>query len=228
MLIVDRSTPLTGDLTGLPRFRHGAGVAGYAHRYMPDDVTTAVGAVTTSWTDYVGGKTLTGTNGPTVRAIGDGRKYLEFDGTNDTIKNESFTVGNLQTVVMVAKGRAADSGTTIYVSGSAISVNRNGTAGTTINPGSPTNNATKLDNTWRCVAVVATASDARLIIDGVKATATPNGTFANILRLAANGTPAFFSQLDVIELIAYPSALTDGQVATVRTAMLAAYPTLLT
>ncbi|MFF2485263.1 hypothetical protein ACFVSU_02620 [Microbacterium sp. NPDC058062] len=222
------TSPFTLNNAALPIVHHSAGVVGYTHRWTPYEILPAVDAACLSWTDYVGGLALSATNGPTVKALADGRKYLQHDGGNDTIRSTSVPSGDVATVIMVARGRATDTGTTIYASGTGVSINRNGTTGTVINPGAAVNNPTKLDNTWRLVAAVATASDARLIIDGVKATATAAGIWGTALRLGANGTPANFSMLDVAEVITYPTALSDADIALVRTAMIAAYPALLT
>lgn len=211
---------------GGTRLRHGAGVAGYTHRYIAAEVAAAVDTTCLALPDYVGAKALTvAVNGPTVKALTDGRKYLQFDGTNDTLKSDSITGGDVATVILIARARTTDSATTIVASGSGVSINRNGASGTVINPSTPANNPEKLDNQWRFLAAVATASAASLTVDGTKITATPDpaGVWGTSLRLGANGAPNFFSPIDVLELITYPTALSDADIALVRTAMKAYY-----
>jgi hypothetical protein len=205
---------------------HAPGVTGFTHRYVGLATTVDVGRELTVWQDLVGtahlqpaGTSPVGTS-PKVRQST--TRYLEFDGINDTLKSDSMST-SVQTVIMVARARSTDSATTILASGTGVSINRNGASGTVLNPGVATNNTVKLDNQWRFVAAVATASVATLSIDGTKITATASGTWGTSLRLGANGTPGYWSPLDVAEVITYPTALSDGDVATIRTALQAVY-----
>ncbi|MDV8076524.1 hypothetical protein R4P47_08140 [Rhodococcus sp. IEGM 1370] len=225
-MIIDR-LPVTFTTPSPQKIQTGLGVAGFTHRYTPNGIAGAVGAVVTSWADDIGTKPLAGTNGPTVRALADARKYLEFDGVNDVIKNDAMPAGEVGTVIMIARNRATDSATTIMASGTGVSINRAGTSGTMLNPGTGVVNATKLDNQWRFVAAVATAAAASLTIDAVKATATAGGTWGTNLRIGANGSPNFWSQLDIVDMVTYATALSDADIATIRTAMKSSYPTLL-
>ncbi|MGB7239930.1 MAG: hypothetical protein WBD41_28590 [Rhodococcus sp. (in: high G+C Gram-positive bacteria)] len=225
-MIIDR-LPVTFTTPSPQKIQAGLGVAGFTHRYTPNGILGAVGAIVTSWADDIGSRALAGANGPIVRALADGRKYLEFDGVNDTIKNDTMPAGDVGTVIMIARNRATDTGTTIMASGTGVSINRAGTSGTMLNPGTGVVNATKLDNQWRFVAAPATAAAASLTIDGVKATATPSGIWGTNLRIGANGSPNFWSQLDIVEMVTYPTALSDADLATIRTAMKSSYPAIL-
>jgi hypothetical protein len=220
--------PVTFTTTSPQKLRAGVGVTGYTHRYMGQDITAAAGVVVTGWDDSVGTKPLTGTNGPTVRAIADGRKYLEFDGVNDHIKNDTLTAGDFSTLVLVARTRSTDGAYTVLAAGAQTTIIRAGTSGTAMNPGTLMTNSTKTDNTWRVIIATSTASEANITVDGVKTTGVAGNAFGNMLRLGADGTPNLFSTLDVIEVLTYPTALSDGDKATIRTSLKAAYPTLLT
>lgn len=220
MLITDRSTALTGDTSTLPRAIHGAGVSGYTHRYIPDDIAEAAAAVLGSdgWVDYVAGKNLAGTNRPTVRTDADG-KYLEFDGTNDTILNNTLTVGDAITVAFVARARSIAGSA---ITGSSALANPQ-TTYTQMNAAIV--NTTML-STWRCVIVSGDGTNVTCTVDGATTSAAGTSVFGANLRVAANGTPANFCPLDIREIVTYNRLLTTDEKAAVRASMKAAFSVL--
>lgn len=207
--------------------RHSAGVTGFKHRYMSEDIGTAVGSVAGAWEDYVGAKALAAApNGPTVRALPDGRKYLEFDGVNDFMANNTIPDGDSLTVVMVARSRDTAVTYNAYMAGLNCSIARSGNTATALNPGTAKTVPVPLDNQWRVVVAVATPTVATLTVDGTTGVATAAGTFGTALRLGGANNSSF-SMLDIVEFIAFPTALSDPEKVSVRAAMKAAYPTLL-
>jgi hypothetical protein len=134
----------------------------------------------------------------------------------------------MSTLVLVARTRSTDGAFTVLAAGATTTIVRAGTSGTALNPGTQSINPTKTDNTWRVIIATATATEANITIDGVKTNATANNAFGNMLRLGADGTPSLFSKLDIIEAVTYPTALSDADKASIRTAMKNSYPTLLT
>lgn len=205
--------------------RHSAGVTGFTHRYMYQDIAAAVGATATLWSDYAGALDVSGTNGPTVRALADGRKYLEFDGVNDTLG--AIGGGTNQTVVMVAKTRATATASTLLFSGSTATIARYMATNTILGGGGDIATAISLDNQWRVVIASVDGTTGTITVDGVTATAAKTATFGNVIRFGANSTPANFAPLDIVESITYAGVLDATQKTAVRNAMKAAYPTLL-
>jgi hypothetical protein len=220
MLISD--TPITLSDPNLPILRHGAGIGGYKHRWIMNEVPAAVDTVATAAPDYVGGVPLTGTSGPIVKALPSGLKYLQFDGTANTL-TAALATGDALTVVMVARSRGT-SGLLASGTGAAIGVGASYvqfSGGTTV----PVN--VSAVNQWRVIVVTADGVNATMTVDGVSATGAAAAVFGNVLRLAANGTPANFSQLDVAEVITYPTVLNTASIATVRAALKVRYGSVL-
>jgi hypothetical protein len=220
MLISD--TPIVLTDPTLPILRHSTGVSGYKHRWIMNEVTAAVDATALSVPDCVGGATSTGTSGPTVKALPSGRKYLQFDGTANTL-SAAVPAGDAVTVVLVARSRNTSG---ILASGAGVSINST-TTGVLFTGGGSTTVAKPPLNQWRFIAVTSDGTTGTVTVDEATASASMTGTFGNVLRLAANGTPANFSQLDVLEVIPYPTVLTAAALASVRAAMKARYGTIL-
>ncbi|NII42097.1 hypothetical protein E9228_002755 [Curtobacterium flaccumfaciens] len=215
-------TPIVLTDTTLPILRHGAGVSGYKHRWIMNEVTAAVDTVALTVPDYVGGVPFTGTSGPTVKALPSGIKYLQFDGSANTL-TAAIPAGDALTVVMIARSRgtagllASGTGAAVGVGSSYVQF----TGGTTV----PVNLSAV--NQWRFIAITADGTNATMTVDGTTATGAATAVFGNVLRLAANGTPANFSQLDVLEVDAYPTALNVSALASVRAAMKVRYGSIL-
>lgn len=220
MLISETPVVLT-DPT-LPILRHGAGVSGYRHRWIMNEVPAAVDTVVTSIPDYVGGVPFTGTSGPILKALPSGLKYLQFDGTANTL-SAAIAAGDALTVVLVARARAISG---IFASGTGVSINPTTTGVLFTGGGSTTATNTTL-NQWRVIAVTADGTTGTVTVDGAAASAAMTGVFGNVLRLGANGTPANFSQLDVLEVIPYPTALNAAALASVRAALKVRYGSIL-
>lgn len=203
--------------------------AGLTHRWVALAAgQTRAGRQVTKWRDLIGGLTLDSLStsepsrrAPVLRRDGAGHAWLEFNGTTDVLANGA--AGTIGTVVMVARYRGTDTTATILASGSGVSINRISTTGTLLNGTSSATNAVKMDNAWRYIAATASATAAQMTIDATKTTGTASGIWGTTLRLGANGTPAAFSNLDVAEVLTYSSDLTDPDIASIRTALQAAY-----
>lgn len=220
MLISD--TPITLTDPNLPILRHGAGVGGYKHRWIMNEVPAAIDTVATSVPDYVGGASFAGTSGPTVKALPSGLKYLQFDGTANTL-TAAIPAGDAVTVIMVARSRNTSG---ILASGAGVSINPTSTGVLFTGGGSVTVAKPPL-NQWRVIAASSDGTNATVTVDESSASAAMTGTFGNVLRLAANGTPANFSQLDVAEVITYPTVLNAASIAAIRAALKVRYGSVL-
>lgn len=150
------------------------------------------------------------------------RNEQRVDGTANTL-SAVIAAGDALTVVLVARARAISG---IFASGTGVSINPTTTGVLFTGGGSTTATNTTLKQ-WRVIAATADGTTDTVTVDGATASASMTGVFGNVLRLAANGTPANFSQLDVLEVISYPTALNAAALASVRAALKIRYGSIL-
>jgi hypothetical protein len=228
------TVPTTFTDEDLPILLPSAGIAGYNYRFAAPSLIPKLGLANddpvTTWPSYGSvDYPLTvpsGAASPTFKT-NSGNPYVEFDGTDDGMAVAAYGSGTVNTVVMVMR-KAGTGGTVPVFSGGGwnTSVSSNfgmNLAGNT--GGIPV--VAMTNDTWHVAAAVFNNNSSFLVVDGTKSVQTPASVSqtTTIFRVGRDG--AFFAHFDLVELIAYPTALSEGNIATIRAALQDAYPDLL-
>jgi hypothetical protein len=226
--------PTTFTDTTLPVAVHSVGIDGYSHRYVAkalpgmegltegNDVATwpSLGTITSPLTPS--GNT-SGTDAPLFRA-NSGNPYVEFDGVDDGLGIAGYASDSAKTVVMVMR-RTGGSGTPVVLSGSTLILSRGGSLTLSGNTGGiPSVSITSA--AWHVVTVVSNGNGSFTVVDGVKSSQTPANVTGKMSVFRLGREASSYGAFDLAEVIAYSDAKSEADIATIRAALQAGYPTL--
>lgn len=226
-------TTITEEPTGplavdLPVLLHPTGVTGYDYRWVAKQVKTALGAPIPAWTSTAG-TTLTAAAGKApVLADSSGIRTTVFDGTDDVATVTGLATQ--RTAVVVVRIKAANGVNAPFLSDAANNFQLVRTAANQLGvfaPGSGKTLAVDM-SVWSFVAFTMGATTAQASINGtyLAAGTSTGGLGLTDLRIGAGSSPIAYGNVEVAEIITYPTELNAGDLATVRGAMKTAYPAL--
>lgn len=237
-------TTLPGAFSGptvssLPLFLHGIPVSGFGRRFVAASrLDVAAGSPVPSVPDIsVPGSAnaalaqATTAAQPTMRLHANGFRYLEFDGTDDTMDAGSLGASNAQpcSIAIVGRWRGAPAsgswpifatstggtGATSRVSSGAIALY----AGSTFSPGhAPGTN-------WHVLISVFNGASSVSRMDSAEASGNVgSGSMGTLMRVGPGASAGAYVPLDVAEVVVWPGkALDPTERAAVHTALKGAY-----
>lgn len=239
MTVIRRLAAALTDAADLPLAVPSAGVSGSAYRWRAADLSGSDGDAIAAWSPAVGEIDLvqaTAANKPLLK-IENGVRMLRFDGTNDELTPASTLVaGNLHTITLLTRVRAAQGSQHGILNTSTGAIQRGGgspTATTNVNGGGTgaTNTAVAVDPTsttiFHCMSFALGLDQSSVAVRSVTigaTTAAVNGDAEPTTIRIGQGFLGTFGNIDVLEVITWPFALTTTQRAAVRTQMQAVYP----
>lgn len=224
---------LTGpNVSGLPFYSDAPalGVPGYGYRYRAESITAAAETTVTSWPTIAGANALTvpsGRTAPTLKASGS-RRFVKFDGVNNVLQNAALSMTGQRTIVAVARvadttlatghdilsiASSTDIGLQKIAANNTYSAFLPGTASRSFSDGAGG------IGIWRFFAITFTATEGILYVDGNASAAVTTGLTSDMLtslRLAYLNQPAP-GNVEIAEVVTWPTALTSTEIATVRT-----------
>jgi hypothetical protein len=161
-----------------------------------------------------------GTVAPTYRA-NSGNPYVDFDGTTNGLGVAGYLSGAVKTFVMVYR-HPGTGGSIPSVSGSAVVMNQAGTLVLTGNTGGAPA-VTITANVWHVVAGVVNGNSSFTVVDGVKSSQTPANVTGTMTKLRLGRDASSYCKFNIAEFITYSDAKSEANIATIRTALQAAY-----
>jgi len=216
-----------GNSATLPYLNHSTGVAGVNHRWMASRQAGADGATITALTPVTGALALS-SNGtaPTLQTDEYGNRCIRFDGVDDILSASGL--GDVQTVTVVARVKAASGTDQGIVHTGGAYANRTGTTTKVFVAGS-TSKFPAVDTSgpkYHVISIAANGSTSRYAVDGLSAEiGASTGVLSEVTLGRASTT--IFGNLDIVEAFTYPTALTLADLANIRTAMSSKYGTAL-
>jgi hypothetical protein len=208
---------------------HSVGVSTYDNRWVARDLT---GATLHEWTATSGVKLTANAsaNDPAIVTSSVGAiKALSFDGVDDALRNTALPATQ-KTMILVARITAADGAGVSMLSGNDddIQMVRNSSNQMGVfAPGSgvSVSTATETGGLWHVFGLRLDATEATVWRDGTKlATAASSGLGLGGIRLPVGG--GAFGKMEIAEFITYPTALTDADMMTIKTALKQTYTVL--
>ncbi|MGO4143811.1 hypothetical protein AB4Y77_01890 [Paenarthrobacter sp. YAF11_1] len=213
-----------GDSASLDYLSHSTGVAGYTHRWLAARQSPADGAALSAFTPTTGTLALS-SNGtaPTMQTDEYGNRCVRFDGVDDILSASGLS--DVQTLVVVARVKAATGvehgvfhtgGTYLKrttADTSAITISGTTSKFVSVNPNGPL---------YHVFSLAATSTTSRYAIDGTAAEVGASTGVHSQVTIGRAST-AIFGNLDVYEVITYPTALSLGNLTSIRAAMAARY-----
>ncbi|MEV7606127.1 hypothetical protein AB0N65_11870 [Paenarthrobacter sp. NPDC089322] len=213
-----------GDSASLKFLDHSTGVAGYTHRWLAQRQTPADAAVLSAFTPTTGTLALSANGtGPTMQTDEYANRCVRFDGVDDILTASGLS--DVQTLVVVARVKAA-SGTEqgIFHTGgtyakrttadtTALTISGTSSKFVSVNPNQPK---------YHVFSLAATSTTSRYAIDGTAAEVGASTGVHSQVTIGRAST-AIFGNLDVYEVITYPTALSLTDLTSIRTAMGARY-----
>lgn len=234
MTIVKRiPTAFTGDVSGLPLLLPAAGAVGYSNRWLGSDQAGAEGASLSTLAPAAGAtpsvtfSQLTASKQPTVH-IESSQKMIRFDGVDDDIETPVSTA-TLKTVTVIARmNNAVGAYKGLFSTGQAT-VFRNAatpggveltfTGGTAVTLAQPLN-----DSKFHVITAVGDNAGAIRAVAADALYGAATGTSGNeLIRLGRSGGTGY-GQIDYLEIIAWPYALTQAQCLAVYQSAKKNYP----
>lgn len=232
MTIIKRlSTAFTGDQSNVPLLLPAAGAVGYANRWFASDQAGAEGAALATLTGSPGTTAVmaqpTGTKQPTMH-IESSQKMIRFDGTDDDMETGQSiaTVKTVTAIVRINNPVGAYKGLMNTGQGALFrnsstpgGVELTYSGGTAVTLAQPMN-----DSKFHVITAVGDNANSirALAADSLYAAAT--GTTGNeLVRLGRTGGSGY-GQVDYLEVITWPYALTQAQCLAVYQAAKRNYP----
>lgn len=217
-----------GNSASLKYLDHSTGAPGCNHRWLATRQSPADGATLTSFAPSVGTLPLTadGTS-PIMQTDEYGNRCIRFDGVDDILSASGLA--DVQTIVVVARVKAATGTDQGVVHAGGAYINRTTTDGTrvlvtgqsakfpAVNPNQPK---------YHVFSLAANGSTSRYAIDGTSAEVGATTGVLSQITLGRAST-SIFGNLDVYEVFTYPTGLTLGDMTSIRAAMSARYGTAL-
>ena len=204
---------------------YSLGVTGENHRYVADQFTNPDGSIISSWPDLVasGGSAIGATNVPLGTQAG--HRFVSAGAGTPALTGSVAMAGPL-TVAMVVRRKGTGlialelANYRIRAAASALTWQASGTGSTTLT-GSDT-------TVWAVVIARLDGANSKLFVNGTSpATMGITGPAASgvsdVIRSAFGTTDA----ASFAELVTFPTALTDGQIATLQASMSAQYGALI-
>lgn len=208
-----------GKSASLPLLLHGAGVPGVNHRWVAK--VHEVGALTTA-TDQVGSLPLAG-SATVVDAAG--QRFFRFDGISQVLS--AAGVSDVGTVTVVARVQAANGTSQGILNGAAVKISR--TVGSTdaspvvmatIGGGTNLYHAVQTNGpSFHVLTIARGASTTAFAADTVTGSQSSGAAPITRLDIGAMNVGADYGQIDVLEVITWPTALTIPQTQQVYAAL---------
>lgn len=225
---VEYVTGVTPDAS-LPVLAPSAGITGYSQRWIAQGLDGADGAAVTSWSDIVAGRTLVtnqGAGAGVTKKISGPDAYVHFDGTSGSLlESDTLTTSPLSVMALVrvptGGGLGLYAASNVFSSrGSSGQFNVNcGTGGGGVQVS--LTNGVPLD-TWLVLGWSQAGAASFVYSNGTKLVGTLGTGAATKFGLGQLQAGAL-TQMDCAELIAWPTALTQAQMDTVRASLQANY-----
>ncbi|AUM16455.1 MULTISPECIES: GDSL-type esterase/lipase family protein [Rhodococcus] len=220
-----------------PYVRQDPGVTGYSSRWVAAELTGADGTAVASWTDtdtQIALTQPTGTKQPTLQTVG-GVKVVRFDGVDDELRNTALTAYNSIAIVFrMADTAPTDTSPGLFSSADAMGVARGTSAsqyrtnvffagtGRSVSPGT----VTAPNGVGRFLVLRNNDGDARMEVNGVAVTNTTAATATTVTSLLLGQRNNSFGNIEIVEVMVFPTGLTDAQMATLYTYAKSQYPAL--
>ncbi|MBT2587961.1 hypothetical protein [Arthrobacter sp. ISL-95] len=228
----------TNAAANLPLIRPAApsaGIPGYSYRYIPSRSALGHGAAVASLTNEATGgaalaQAVTGAR-PLLQRVGD-EAWMKFDGTDDFMNVGTIAATGTFTFALVMRVRSQSDKTLVNLttSGSPVSQMVGGATKLDIRYGSTilaVPSPTPADGSWHFAMASLNGASSVITMDAKTASGTVGAASVTGLALGNSLAGVGFADYDVAELIAWPTAMTTAQAQTVRAAMIANHPTLL-
>lgn len=215
---------------------HPVTVAGFTRRYLPKMLSTSLlGTVVTSVPDQTGAgpalaPVVTG-SGATYNTAG-GMSYLTFDGVANRM-SAALTQAQPYTIAMVYRMKTAATSRALASLNNGAPLNpqfvRDSTGGVYMYSGTGTPLKTTTPGTatdWHFAYAIVDGANTVVGVDGNVGTAYDSGAATVTGLRLGEGAGSVFTDYDVAELLFWPTALTTGNMATVRADVKAGHPAL--
>jgi len=233
MALIFRSDVAMTDPGDAPRVARNVVNPGALRRFLPDALPLEVGDLVTSIPDLAGsGVPLNAhagnaDNAPTLRRS-DAITYMEFDGINDRLNSGSSSPVQNQPITVMVVGRfrslaAAVPIINLHTNASGRHIGVHGTGFITGAFGSSVVSTIPADTGWHVFTMIANGASSILAQDDVEQTVNLGTAASSSITLGRDTAGTGYAQINVGEILIFPTALTPGQRAAERESMRAFY-----
>ncbi|PPG84228.1 hypothetical protein C5C52_01440 [Rathayibacter sp. AY1E5] len=197
----------------------------FVHRYEAVDFTVSDGSTVTSWANRVSGApAFAGAGGVTFKNTS-GLKRLVFDGVDDKMDAAISTTAQPYTKIVLARYVTATASRVLIGGTSGVAnIATNGSSKWSMTNGTTLNHSSSVNTSWNVFTSVSNGTSSSLAVGGVVVTGDAGTNGQTGLRLAANGTLATFTNVEIAAVFVYPRVLSSAELAATTSYLQSTYP----